>query len=95
MAEKDATTRLHRAVKGQVILVSSFGKCPIENNLFLIKRLLQRTEMRNPDPAPWWFTSLVWAASQSVMVTQHSVITPTIIRCNADALTRICCNSVM
>lgn len=51
--------------------------------------------MRNPDPAPWWFTSLVWAASQSVMVTQHSVITPTIIRCNADALMRICCNSVM
>lgn len=27
MAEKDATTRLCRAVKGQVILVSSFGKC--------------------------------------------------------------------
>lgn len=34
----------------------------VENNLFLVKRLIQRTEMRNPDPAPRKFTSLAWAA---------------------------------
>ncbi|KDQ64623.1 hypothetical protein JAAARDRAFT_201934 [Jaapia argillacea MUCL 33604] len=48
MAEKDATARLRRAVK--------------ENNLFLVKRLIQRTDMRNPDSAPRRFTSLAWAA---------------------------------
>lgn len=35
---------------------------PLENNLFLVKRLVQRTDMRNPDPAPRRFTSLAWAA---------------------------------
>lgn len=34
-----------------------------ENNLFLVKRLIQRTEMRNPDPAPRRLTSLAWAAT--------------------------------
>jgi ankyrin repeat protein len=48
MAEKDATARLRRAVK--------------ENNLFIVKRLIQRTDMRNPDPAPRRYTSLAWAA---------------------------------
>ncbi|KAF8812564.1 ankyrin [Phlegmacium glaucopus] len=48
MAEKDATARLRRAVK--------------ENNLFLVKRLIQRTDMRNPDVAPRRYTSLAWAA---------------------------------
>ncbi|KAI0068766.1 ankyrin [Artomyces pyxidatus] len=48
MAEKDATARLRRAVK--------------ENNLFLVKRLIQRTDMRNPDPGPKRYTSLAWAA---------------------------------
>ncbi|KAF5364204.1 hypothetical protein D9756_000487 [Leucocoprinus leucothites] len=48
MAEKDAPSRLLRAVK--------------ENNLFLVKRLVQRTDMRNPDPAPRRLTSLAWAA---------------------------------
>ncbi|CAK5275500.1 unnamed protein product [Mycena citricolor] len=48
MAEKDATVRLRRAVK--------------ENNLFIVKRLIQRTDMRNPDPAPRRYTSLAWAA---------------------------------
>ncbi|KAH6915330.1 ankyrin repeat-containing domain protein [Coprinopsis sp. MPI-PUGE-AT-0042] len=48
MAEKDPTARLRRAVK--------------ENNLFLVKRLIQRTDMRNPDPAPRRYTSLAWAA---------------------------------
>ena len=33
-----------------------------ENNLFLVKRLIQRTDMRNPDPAPKRYTSLAWAA---------------------------------
>ncbi|KAJ7507951.1 ankyrin repeat-containing domain protein [Mycena galericulata] len=48
MAERDATARLRRAVK--------------ENNLFIVKRLIQRTDMRNPDPAPRRYTSLAWAA---------------------------------
>ncbi|KAF9247327.1 ankyrin repeat-containing domain protein [Melanogaster broomeanus] len=48
MAEKDATARLRRAVK--------------QNNLFLVKRLIQMTDMRNPDPAPKRYTSLAWAA---------------------------------
>ncbi|KAJ7228528.1 ankyrin repeat-containing domain protein [Mycena pura] len=48
MAEKDATVRLRRAVK--------------ENNLFIVKRLIQRTDMRNPDPAPRRYTSLAWAS---------------------------------
>ncbi|KAF8897660.1 ankyrin repeat-containing domain protein [Infundibulicybe gibba] len=48
MAERDATARLRRAVK--------------ENNLFLVRRLIQRTDMRNPDPAPRRYTSLAWAA---------------------------------
>ncbi|KAJ8523426.1 hypothetical protein ONZ45_g136 [Pleurotus djamor] len=48
MAEKDATVRLRRAVK--------------ENNLFLVKRLVQRTDMRNPDPSTRRYTSLAWAA---------------------------------
>lgn len=33
-----------------------------ENNLFLVKRLVQRTDMRNPDTAPRRYTSLAWAA---------------------------------
>ena len=33
-----------------------------ENNLFLVKRLIQRTDMRNPDTAPRRYTSLAWAA---------------------------------
>ncbi|KAJ7129531.1 ankyrin repeat-containing domain protein [Mycena epipterygia] len=48
MAEKDPTIRLRRAVK--------------ENNLFIVKRLIQRTDMRNPDPAPRRYTSLAWSA---------------------------------
>ncbi|KZT12536.1 ankyrin [Laetiporus sulphureus 93-53] len=48
MAEKDATARLRRAVK--------------ENNLFLVKRLIKRTDMRNPDPMNKRYTSLAWAA---------------------------------
>ncbi|KAJ7638970.1 ankyrin repeat-containing domain protein [Roridomyces roridus] len=46
--EKDATARLRRAVK--------------ENNLFMVRRLIQRTDLRNPDPAPRRYTSLAWAA---------------------------------
>lgn len=34
----------------------------IENNLFLVRRLIQRTDMRNPDPSPRRYTSLAWAA---------------------------------
>ncbi|KAI5123443.1 hypothetical protein M0805_006148 [Coniferiporia weirii] len=48
MAEKDASARLRRAVK--------------ENNLFLVKRLIQRTDIRNPDPSTRRYTSLAWAA---------------------------------
>ncbi|KAK7470507.1 Target of rapamycin complex 2 subunit avo2 [Stygiomarasmius scandens] len=48
MAEKDTAARLRRAVK--------------ENNLFLVKRLVQRTDQRNPDPSYRRYTSLAWAA---------------------------------
>ncbi|THH32902.1 hypothetical protein EUX98_g1247 [Antrodiella citrinella] len=48
MAEKDASTRLRRAVK--------------ENNLFIVKRLCKKTDMRNPDPTSKRYTSLAWAA---------------------------------
>lgn len=49
MAEKDVSARLRRAVK--------------ENNLFLVKRLLNRTtDIRNVDPAAPRYTSLAWAA---------------------------------
>jgi len=46
--EKDPSERLRRAIK--------------DNNLFLVKRLLSRTEMRNPDSGPGRYTSLAWAA---------------------------------
>lgn len=66
MAEKDATARLRRAVKGQCILLPCKCRCSLghatENNLFLVKRLIQRTDMRNPDTAPQRYTSLAWAA---------------------------------
>ncbi|OCH92907.1 ankyrin [Obba rivulosa] len=48
MAEKDASARLRRAVK--------------ENNLFLVKRLIKRADMRNPEPSSKRYTSLAWAA---------------------------------
>ncbi|KAI0307303.1 ankyrin repeat-containing domain protein [Multifurca ochricompacta] len=47
MAEKDSSARLRKAVR--------------ENNLFLVKRLIQRIDMRNPDPGPKRYTSLAWA----------------------------------
>lgn len=33
-----------------------------DNNLFQVKRLIQRTDIRNPDPGPRRYTSLAWAA---------------------------------
>ncbi|KIL68088.1 hypothetical protein M378DRAFT_931219 [Amanita muscaria Koide BX008] len=48
MAERDNTVRLRNAVK--------------ENNLFIVKRLIKKTDMRNPDAAPKRYTSLAWAA---------------------------------
>jgi hypothetical protein len=69
MAEKsDAATRLRRAVKGQSASSGPFltliGSIPsvAENNLFLVKRLIRRTDMRNPDPSQKRYTSLAWAA---------------------------------
>ncbi|KAH9077326.1 ankyrin [Lactarius deliciosus] len=47
MAEKDTSARLRKAVR--------------ENNLFLVKRLIQRIDMRNPDSGPRRYTSLAWA----------------------------------
>jgi hypothetical protein len=47
MAEKDTSARLRKAIR--------------ENNLFLVKRLIQRIDMRNPDPGPKRYTSLAWA----------------------------------
>ncbi|KAI0269127.1 ankyrin repeat-containing domain protein [Gloeopeniophorella convolvens] len=48
MAEKDTSSRLRKAVR--------------ENNLFLVKRLIQRIDIRNPDPGQKRYTSLAWAA---------------------------------
>ncbi|KAF8630336.1 hypothetical protein AX15_002986 [Amanita polypyramis BW_CC] len=48
MAEKDITVRLRNAVK--------------ENNLFIVKRLIKKIDMRNPDAASKRYTSLAWAA---------------------------------
>lgn len=68
MAEKDAAARLRRAVKGIFLLAlmhsnQCFDDITIaENNLFLVKRLIQRTDMRNPDTSPKRYTSLAWAA---------------------------------
>lgn len=66
MAEKDASARLRRAVKGLQTsfhshVRSSNSNC-LENNLFLVKRLIQRTDIRNPDPDAKRYTSLAWAA---------------------------------
>ena len=36
----------------------------VENNLFLVKRLVKRTDIRNPDPNTKRYTSLAWAAVQ-------------------------------
>ena len=66
MAEKDASARLRRAVKG--IIQRCTSRPPLshsataENNLFLVKRLIQRTDMRNPDTASKRYTSLAWVA---------------------------------
>ncbi|KZS97762.1 ankyrin [Sistotremastrum niveocremeum HHB9708] len=46
--ERDTGQRLRKAVK--------------ENNLFLVRRLVQKTDMRNPDPGVGRYTSLAWAA---------------------------------
>lgn len=42
----------------------SLLRCFTENNLFLVKRLVQRTDQRNPDPSHQRYTSLAWAAVQ-------------------------------
>lgn len=68
MAEKDASVRLRRAVQGtRSVAADSTLPHPIsstENNLFLVKRLIKRTDMRNPDPSTKRYTSLAWAAVQ-------------------------------
>ncbi|OBZ70171.1 Protein phosphatase 1 regulatory subunit 12C [Grifola frondosa] len=64
MAEKDASARLRRAVKGTNHPFPAIhgSRRQTENNLFLVKRLIKRTDMRNPDPQNKRFTSLAWAA---------------------------------
>lgn len=73
MAEKDSTTRLRRAVKGsscarcsgswsRLALHANHVRTTPENNLFLVKRLIKRTDIRNPDPTHKRYTSLAWAA---------------------------------
>jgi len=46
----------------QAIAHAAWNSDATENNLFLVKRLIQRTDMRNPDTAPQRYTSLAWAA---------------------------------
>lgn len=64
MAEKDASARLRRAVRGILIPFSpqQWTHRHTENNLFLVKRLVLRTDMRNTDPGSARYTSLAWAA---------------------------------
>lgn len=45
------------------VLVATTPYPSTENNLFLVKRLIQRTDMRNPDPGTKRYTSLAWAAA--------------------------------
>ncbi len=63
MAEKDTSVRLRKAVRGTLLpIFSSYdSNILVENNLFLVKRLIQRIDMRNPDPGPKRYTSLAWA----------------------------------
>jgi uncharacterized protein len=44
-------------------LASLFLFPRIDNNLFMVKRLIQRMDMRNPDPEHKRYTSLAWAAA--------------------------------
>jgi len=63
MAERDTSARLRKAVRGSLLCTLSpivLRNCT-ENNLFLVKRLIQRIDMRNPDPGPKRYTSLAWA----------------------------------
>ena len=77
MAERDASVRLRRAVQREQSLPfyrfrfinAHLGLEPplspiryTENNLFLVKRLIKRIDMRNPDPNIKRYTSLAWAA---------------------------------
>ena len=50
----------HELTPGLKFLVTNL----VENNLFLVKRLIKRTDMRNPDPNTKRYTSLAWAAVQ-------------------------------
>lgn len=63
--------RMQQLVSGGLFKVTQFQFFPTsgqltpectENNLFLVKRLIQRIDMRNPDPGPKRYTSLAWAA---------------------------------
>lgn len=46
-----------------LVLIATTPHPSTENNLFLVKRLIQRTDMRNPDPGTKRYTSLAWAAA--------------------------------
>ena len=46
-----------------LVLIVTTPHPSTENNLFLVKRLIQRTDMRNPDPGTKRYTSLAWAAA--------------------------------
>ena len=64
MAEKDTSARLRKAVRGSFPCTHPLMVLSVihtENNLFLVKRLIQRIDMRNPDPGPKRYTSLAWA----------------------------------
>lgn len=48
-------------VKTYYVCLLCSKHCP-ENNLFLVRRLIKKTDMRNPDPTHKRYTSLAWAA---------------------------------
>lgn len=82
--DKDPSERLRRAIKGYIkngyksysIFTQSISS---ENNLFLVRRLLGRADIRNPDPGPGRYTSLAWAA-----VCAHEEIYDYILGCGHD-----------
>ena len=64
MVERDTSARLRKAVRGSFLtkVPSYHADIHVENNRFLVERLIKRIDIRNPDPGPKRYTSLAWAA---------------------------------
>lgn len=60
MRQRDFGEQSRVSILALIVTTPHFS---LENNLFLVKRLIQRTDMRNPDPGAKRYTSLAWAAA--------------------------------